>query len=168
MKGTTNFLCLLLIGLTAAMGYYSFQTEMHAQRWTKQASALQRVEILNATIAKSHDLNQDMHEAIRMLVAENGLLCERDAKMTQVVAEFEAENRALKNSLAEAVDNLEDQRNQINNLIRENNNLKWKVSTLEEAIERIPEPKSEGIMKSARDVVYAIDVVTTVVPMLMR
>jgi Asp-tRNA(Asn)/Glu-tRNA(Gln) amidotransferase C subunit len=73
----------------------------------------------------------DLLDVVKSLSHENTILCERDAKTFQVVAEFEDENRRLKCSLSDAVTKLKDQQTEINSLIDLNTDLGRKVKALE-------------------------------------
>ena len=81
-----------------------------------------------------------------MLVVENGILCERELKMTQAFSQLEEENRALKISLSESVKNLNEQSETINELIEENEKLKWRVGLLERQVDVL-----EKALKQASD-----------------
>ena len=83
-------------------------------------------------------------DVVKSLSHENTLLCERDAKTLQVVAEFEDENRRLKCSLSDAVTRLEDQQTEINSLIDQNSDLRYKVEVLEKALDA-PHPAVKSL-----------------------
>lgn len=144
MRNLLVFICFLLIGISATLAVFVYDTERHADRWNERITSLARVEQLNADVSRSQYYSGQLMEAAKSLALENGLLCERDAKMVQVVSEFEIENRALKESLAEAVGMLEEQSDQIDALLDENAELEYKneslrnqVETLESAIDKL-------------------------------
>jgi myo-inositol-1-phosphate synthase len=90
--------------------------------------------------------NTQFLKTVNSITAENRLLCEREAKMLEVVAEFEVQSRALATSLSEAVEKLQSQEVIINELIDENTRYMIQVKQLEnelaeamEAIERAKE-----------------------------
>ncbi|MHC4121285.1 MAG: hypothetical protein ACYSWO_27740 [Planctomycetota bacterium] len=136
MRGLYGIICLLLIGICAGTTYVAIDTETRATRWEKNVESA-----------------ENAYEVAR-LVNENGLLCERDAKNTEVVAAFDDENRRLKTSLVEACDRLEEQQEEIDDLVDENEQLSYQVDVLERAVENL---------ESAIEAIEAADVGDTAV-----
>ena len=175
MRGLLGFVCLLLVGMCAAMAHFTVQTEMHATRWSQRVNSLEHVEALNRDLLMAQEYSQLALEATKMLALENGLLCEREQKVSQAYGILEAENRALKASLAEAVGRLENQVEQINELIEENESLTWRCETLERALKAIEDQKkAEAIKEAGKSVVDSLmelresaDIILTIVPLLL-
>lgn len=134
MKGMTGFICFSLIGICAGLAYEAANPHIQATMWERRVERLEKVEKLNNDLLYAQAYARDCFEAVRMLAVENGLLCEREAKMVQAMTIREEENRALKASLSEAVERLQEQTKQINELMEANSKLKWQVKTLEEAL----------------------------------
>ena len=145
MKQRTPYflLCLLLLALVVTTACLSLQTEMHAERWTNRVTSLGEVEQLNRELLQAFQYTQCSLDATRMLANENGILCEREAKVTLVLAGLEEENLTLKNSLNEAVGKLELQLSQINVLMDINDRLRYKIDCLETALEAIEDAEEE-------------------------
>lgn len=175
MRGLTGFACLLLLGICAGLAHFTVQTEMHAARWAARASQLEHVEELNRDLLQAQEYSQLALEATKMLALENGLLCEREAKVAQAYSIIEAENRSLKASLAESVERLEDQIEQINSLIQENEQLTWRNQTLERALKAIEAEKKAAAVKEASKTVIdnltelgmAAETILTIIPLLL-
>lgn len=174
MRGLLGFVCLLLIGLCVGLTFLVADTETRADRWNERITALHRVEQLNRDLLLAQEYSSGCIEATRMLAIENGLLCEREAKMVQVVSEFETENRSLKNSLSEAVERLEDQVAQINKLMEENGRLNWRVETLEKALDAVSAKDKQELTKEVGNTIIdnltelcrAANMAITIVPLL--
>lgn len=174
MKGLLGFACLLLLGICAGLAHFTVQTEMHAERWAQRAAAIEHVESLNQDLLLAQEYSQTALEATKMLALENGLLCEREAKVSEAYSIIEQENRSLKASLSESVERLEDQIKQINSLMEENGTLKWKVSTLERALKAVEDQKKEDAIKEASKNVVgnlmelksSADIILTILPLL--
>jgi len=149
MRGLLGFICLLLVGCVAGLALYVGDNEVHYRR----ATQLQRIEALNLQVRAAQEYSQWTVEATKMLAVENGLLVEREQKLTLAYAMIEEENRALKRSLAEAVDTLEEQVEQINELIDSNESLSWQVEVLQSAIDSMSANKKEEIIKDVGDTV---------------
>lgn len=177
MKGFLTFICLLLVGCCVGIGMMAADTEMHAARWSRHIESAQFMEDVNEDIAQAHIYSERCLEAVRMLANENGLLCERESKLTIVVAQMEEENRALKASLSDAVGRLENQNKQINELIDQNQRLIWQIQQLERTLELIenrqpptPDTVPPEIAALIQDVVLVSDVAsiaTTVLRILL-
>jgi len=175
MRGLLGFICLLLIGLCVGLISIVGQTEMNAERWNRRVNAIEHVQELNRQVLQALDYSYISMEATKMLAVENGLLVERERKVVQAYSIIEEENRSLKNSLDEAVDRLEEQVEQINELIDENESLTWRVDTLERALELIETGQKKEALKSATDnfldqLIELKDrarVITTIMPFLL-
>ena len=159
LKTSATLSIIMLLSVVAGGLYYIVDSEMMAERWEDKVKSVEYVENINSQILQANLYSSQLMEAVRMLAVENGLLCERDAKMAQVVAAFEEENRALKASLMESVDQMEDQIEEINDLVSDNETLKWKVRTLESALNKVEKSKQSSLDMS--DVFEIIDMVTT-------
>jgi len=102
-------------------------------QYSKQQVA--KVEATARLDEHAEQVENDLLDVVKSLSHENTLLCERDAKTLKVVAEFEEENRRLKCSLSDAVKRLEDQQTEINSLIDQADDLRYKVEVLEKALD---------------------------------
>ena len=149
MRSLLGFICLLLIGLTACMACMLARPELNGRRWEQRVVQANKMEKLNRDVRAAFQYSKTMNEAVRMLVVENGLLCERDLKLTQAYLQLEEENRSLKVSLSDAVKKLAEQSADINKLIEENEKLTWRsgllerqVNVLEKALEQAVEPQA--------------------------
>lgn len=175
MRGLLGFICLLLLGICAGLAHFTIQTETNAARWVARVNAIENVDRLNREVLQSLEYAQMALEATRSLALENGLLCEREAKVSAEYAVIEEENRALKASLTEAVQRLEAQVAQINELMRDNESMAFKIQTLERALKAIEDQKkidaakeaSADIVRSLNDLKDAASVLTVLVPLLL-
>lgn len=171
MRGLLGFICLLLVGVIAGMALYVGDNEIHYRR----ATQLQRIEELNLQVRAAQEYSQLAVEATRMLAVENGLLVEREQKITMAYTLIEEENRALKRSLAEAVDTLEEQVEQINELIESNESLSWQVEVLQKAMDAVSAQKKQEIIKDVGDTILddindlgnSLSFLTIIVPALL-
>jgi DNA repair ATPase RecN len=158
MRLLVVLLCALTIGLSAQLVYQDQQSAV----WTDRATRADAIYKLNLQIQQAHNYSRSLVDAVRTLATENGLLCEREAKATQVLVEFEQENRNLKRSLAEAAkatqvlvefeqenrnlkrslaeacNRLDKQQDEINDLIDERDVLMYKLMVLEKALSLLP------------------------------
>jgi uncharacterized coiled-coil DUF342 family protein len=138
MKGSLGLICILFTGLLIAMLaglFYIGDLELSLSRWRVELNYAQRPEQGPSEFSQMKKHSDDLLEAVQTLANENGLMCKRDAAMVKTVAEFEEENRNLKNALKEACHNLQEQEDRINTLIEENNRLSYKINALEAAME---------------------------------
>ncbi|MHC4369370.1 MAG: hypothetical protein ACYSW8_17305 [Planctomycetota bacterium] len=154
MRGLYGIICLLLIGICAGTTYVAIDTETRATRWEKNVESAENAYEVARLVRSAQQYSLQLVEATRMLANENGLLCERDAKNTEVVAAFDDENRRLKTSLVEACDRLEEQQEEIDDLVDENEQLSYQVDVLERAVENL---------ESAIEAIEAADVGDTAV-----
>jgi hypothetical protein len=136
------FACLLLVALNIGTWGCLINNEASVQRWQRRVATVDMLIEWNEEVIRANDYAQNCYESVRMLATENGLLCERDAATTKVVATFEEENLKLKSSLDDAVGRLQEQETTINELIEENENLKWKINVIETS--RNPLSRSVG------------------------
>ncbi|MHC4302549.1 MAG: hypothetical protein ACYS7Y_35260 [Planctomycetota bacterium] len=131
MRGLYAFICFLLIGICAGTSYYAVNTEAQAERWLRRTASYENVRQLNLEILRANEYSELLMSSVRMLANENGILCERDAASMLVVSEYEGENRRLALALDEACDRLQSQQEEIDDLIDENDDLRWRLETLE-------------------------------------
>lgn len=154
MKSLLGFLCVILAGLLIGSVIYIGDTQVHVNRWKAEVQTAANYREMAREFLVMKDYTTRLVEAVRMQASENGILCEREAKMVQVVSEFEAENRRLKESLKEAVERLQEQEEQINDLMDTNERYSYQIHSLErqveslekalEAVEKVePEKKDE-------------------------
>jgi regulator of replication initiation timing len=163
MKGLMGFVCLLLIGICTGMGYLTMQTEMHADRWNERVTSLEHVEALNMDLVRAMEYSDLSMATTATLAGEISTMCQRDAKMVEVVAAFEEENRALKNSLSESVNRLEDQLEQINDLFDENDNLYWEIGVMQDTVVLMLNEK-EALQRHIDTLERALDKFTALFP----
>ena len=130
------YMALLLVATTYIVGRaFSKQQAVKAETITCLDERAEQVERCNL----------DLLNVIKSLSHENTLMCERDEKTFQVVREFEEENIRLKCSLADAVKKLTDQQEEINSLIDQNYDLKYKVGVLEKDLDAVNTPSPPHI-----------------------
>lgn len=135
MRALMGFICFVLVGICVGTTYNAMDVESRAARWQEYAESNAFLEEQNEKLLEANMYSQRLMEAVRMLANENGLLCEREAKMVQIVAEFEEENRRLKCSLNEAVERLQEQQDEMNKLYETIERLRYKVEVLEKVLE---------------------------------
>jgi chromosome segregation ATPase len=163
MRSLMAFVCFLLIGVCVGTSYIAIDTETRAVRWKQNIESVEYIQDLNCQILQAHDYSERLLEAVRMLANENGILCERDAAMVKVVAEYEEENTRLKSSLKEAVTTMQSQQQELNALYEQVERLKYKVQVLEKALENVDfDP-----VKAATQVLSAADAATTFIRILL-
>ena len=162
MKGTMGFICFALIGICVGTTYIAVDVETRAARWQAYHESNQFLEKQNEKLLEANMYSQRLMEAVRMLANENGLLCEREAKMVQIVAEFEEENRRLKASLNEAVDMLQEQQDEMNRLHETIERLRYKVKVLENALE-----SKKGSIDKTTDVIKCITTTGALISILL-
>ena len=161
MKALTGFICFVLVGICVGTTYHAMDVESRAAKWQEYVESNQFIESMNNDILEANMYSQRLVEAVRMLANENGLLCEREARMVQIVAEFEEENRRLKAALNEAVDMLQEQQDEMNALYETIDRLQYKVKVLEKALE------GESNLNKARNVLEAINTTKVVLSVLL-
>lgn len=137
MKSLLGFLCVILAGLLIGSVIYIGDTQVHVNRWKAEVQTAANYREMAREFLVMKDYTTRLVEAVRMQASENGILCEREAKMVQVVSEFEAENRRLKESLKEAVERLQEQEEQINDLMDSNERYSYQVRSLERQVESL-------------------------------
>jgi hypothetical protein len=152
MRLLVVLLCALTIGLSAQLVYQDQQSAV----WTDRATRAEAIYKLNLQIRQAQNYSRSLVDAVRTLATENGLLCEREAKATQVLVEFEQENRNLKRSLAEACNRLDKQQDEINDLIDERDILIYKLRVLEKVVE----------LKKSADMSKAVNAAAAIVTLL--
>jgi chromosome segregation ATPase len=133
MKRSEGFICIVCFGVFL-VAIVSIVGEQHSKQ---QVAKVEAIADLGDRAEQAEKYSLDLLDVIKSLSYENTLLCERDAKTLQVVAEFEDENRRLKCSLSDAVTRLEDQQTEINSLIDQTDDLRYKVEVLEKALDNI-------------------------------
>jgi len=159
----------LLLGCVAGFTYNTLNIETQVRRWKSHVESAEALSNLNSKILDAHMFSKEVMEAVRMLANENGILCERELKMTQYVANVEEENERLKNALKEAVITLEGQRVEINQLHDELSKAYFRLEVLEKALKLSPteaNPAKQEIQK-VFDAVEAIDAILTIIPILL-
>jgi vacuolar-type H+-ATPase subunit I/STV1 len=137
MKNLLVVICFLLLGLTAGSVHFAMQTEMHAARWERRVQSVSTVERLNMQVARSREYSESCFELAKTLTKEYSRITDQQQSLYNTICEYDEENRSLKASLSESVKRLEAQEEQISDLIQENNNLIWKIETLEAALDRL-------------------------------
>lgn len=136
MKKTLYGFCVVaLVAMNVVMAIGVANTEVCASRWADRVTSFQATRELNQELLLAHEYSENLIESVRMLALENGILCERDKAATEIVVQYEEDNRRLRMSLAEACKRLEEQVVQINELTDEVEGLRWQVKTLEKALD---------------------------------
>ena len=130
-------LLLLIVGASTAMFAQLAKTELYVKTWEDRVEAVEYQEQQVSATLMSQQYCQRLLEAIKMLAVENGLLCEREAKLTQYVAIMEEENTKLKAALSESVDRLETAITETENLYETIDNLKYRIQCLEKALNAV-------------------------------
>lgn len=165
---------LLLLGMVAGLGYNAINIETRAMIWEARIESAEEVEDVNMEILKAHEYSDRCLEAVRMLANENGILCEREVKMVKYLQGVEEENARLKVSLKEAVSRLQEQIEEINNLHQNVFMLEYKVKTLEQALNALPDtepPMTYGTkhisIYEVLEIVNGVTGVITILPILL-
>jgi len=143
MKTFLTLVVLIQLAFLSSAGYYIYETDCGAERWRANVTESEQILSLANEIEHAQAYSYRCFDAVCMLANENGILCERDVKMTQVVAEFEEENRRLKESLDQACEHMSTQEDTINDLIEETEKLQYKIETLERALNAIQSLEEE-------------------------
>lgn len=174
MKKFLVFVVVLLAGVNAGLIYEIFGTEYRAITWERRVNSAEVLEEQKCDALRSIEYGQDCLGVARMLATENGLLCERDAKLTLYVAGVEEENMRLKAVVADGVDRMESMLQENNQLHEELDRTYYRIQCLEKALEFMPTPATEEDLDDIKDDVLeifetaktVIDVVT-VLPFLL-
>jgi uncharacterized coiled-coil DUF342 family protein len=139
-----GLLVVFLLGFTIAMSAQVVKTEVYVRLWENRVESLEHHEELAANIQFAQQYGQEVLAVARQLATENGLMAERDHKMTLYVAALEEESNRQKASLCEAVEKIQSLMKENNELHDEVFNLSYKVRCLEQALEAVSEPKAEA------------------------
>ena len=137
MKTVRTLLVMFLLGFTISLTFQVAKSERYADVWRDRVASLEQREADIETIENAQEYGGRAVEAVRMLAVENGLLCERDAKLTLYVAAMEEENAKLKASVSESVERMQARLEENNELHQEINNLSYKIRCLEQALEAV-------------------------------
>jgi len=143
MKKFDGFIIIVCFGLLLV----TFAWTVDEQHSKQQVDKVEAVNHLDARAEQAEKYSLDLLDVVKSLSHENTILCERDAKTFQVVAEFEDENRRLKGSLSDAVTRLKDQQTEINSLIDQNTDLGHKVAEFEYENRRLKGSLSDAVTK---------------------
>lgn len=158
MKSLLGFTCVVLIVICAVLTSFVLETERHAARWSERTESVEVAERYNNKLLESARYSEKLMESVQVLASENMMLCERDAKMAQVVSQYKEENRRLKQSLTEAVNRLRKQNTEMNELHEHIDRLMYKIQVLEKAL--------NDTACEENKVYHTVDVITTVVSIL--
>ena len=142
MKKFDVVIGILCLGLLFTTFIYVVD-EHYSKQQVKKVEAMH----LDDRLEQVEKYSLNLLDVVKSLSHENTLLCERDAKTFQVVAEFEDENRRLKCSLSDAVTRLKDQQTEINSLIDQNTDLGHKVAEFEYENRRLKGSLSDAVTK---------------------
>ena len=169
LKFVAVFVATFLVTTGTLMVYRS---EMAFINWQERVESVEQVEQVNMQILRAQEYNREVMSAVAMLATENGLLCEREQKTTLYVAGLDEENAKLKAALAESVENLEMQIEELNLLHNEVSRLRYKVQTLEAALELAtptpaPEQSVNDVKNDLLDILELADTVLTILPILL-
>jgi len=145
---TLGFLFLAFSAL--ALSVQVMKTEAYVQLWETRVASVEQREKDVATMLECQDYSNRVVEAVRMLAVENGLLCERDAKMQKYVLAMEEENAKLKAALDQSVEKMSELLEENSELMSEVQNLKWQISILEDTVETLKDrgPTLDDIKES--------------------
>jgi chromosome segregation ATPase len=143
MKKSAGSIGIVVLGLFI-VGFIYFMDIQYSKQQVEKAEAIADLDD-RAEQAEKYSL--DLLDVVKSLSHENTILCERDAKTFQVVAEFEGENRRLKGSLSDAVTKLKDQQTEINSLIDQNTDLRHKAAEFEYENRRLKGSLSDAVTK---------------------
>jgi len=135
MKRFHLFVTVLLLTIVACLSALLAHQEVYVAMWESNVQCAQTYAEHNRKLAIAQEYSFEAVAAARMLATENGILCERDAKMSEMISGFDEENMRLRASLAEAVDKMEAQRLEFEALLDEASHLRYKVAVLERALE---------------------------------
>jgi chromosome segregation ATPase len=138
-----NAIVLMCLVILFVAFVYIVDTQYSKQQAAKEEATTH----LDARAEQAEENYINLFDVVKSLSHENTLLCERDAKTFQVVAEFEDENRRLKGSLSDAVTKLKDQETEINSLIDQNIDLGHKVAEFEYENHRLKGSLSDAMTK---------------------
>jgi hypothetical protein len=170
MLAFTGLVLGVLIGLTTQ----AVKTEVYVQLWQRRVAGLEQVQDQLHNTAVAQEYGTRAVEAIRMMAIENGLLCERDAKMQKYVLTMEEENTKLKAALNESVDKMVELIEENSDLHEEINYLSYKVECLEKALDATsppaPEPtdpRDNNPFITFLDTISVINAVTRILPILL-
>jgi chromosome segregation ATPase len=136
----------ITICLGALLVYFGVYT-MDVQHSKQLVEKVEAIEHLDDRAEQAEKYSLDLLDVVKSLSHENTILCERDAKTFQVVAEFEDENRRLKGSLSDAVLRLKDQETEINSLIDQNTDLEYEAAEFEGENCRLKGSLSDAVTK---------------------
>lgn len=144
------FIC-FLIGFSVIVTIQMCKTEHYVRVWQNRVASLEQREADIGYIETAQDYGRLAVESCRMLALENGLLCEREAKMTSVVAALQEENTKLKGAIAESVENMQAMLDENNDLHREINRLNFHVEVLENSLE-----KTQAALEAATEAIEVL------------
>lgn len=163
MKRFQLVIVTLLIGCVAGLAYRAVKIETEVARWRLNVKSAEALAAINERVLDAHIFSRDITEACRMLANENGILCEREVKMTKYVTAVEDENTRLKGALKEAVVKLEDQRDEINQLHNELEKAYSRMDVLERALGIRPH-EADDVKNELLDI---FDTVVNLIPILL-
>jgi|GEM_PF-3064017 len=162
MKKVLILIAVLLSVMNAGLFYVCFHNDFRAKVWSDRVKASGQMQQYQRDSLKAIEFGHTCLAACRSLATENGLLCERDAKMTKYVAAMEEENARLKAVVAESVDRIEAELEQNNDLHDEISNLKYKIQCLEDALKAVNEKeKPEDWGEILNDIINTVKVART-------
>ena len=160
----------LFIGFTVSLTYQTVKTERYVHMWQTRVASLEHQEAQQLRVEYAQEYTRDLFDAARTIANENGLLCERDHKMTLYVAALQEENAKLKASLCESVEHLEVVLAENGELHQEISNLSYRIQYLEEALKYKPKPDEgddlDEIRNDVLDILKAVQVIDEVVSVL--
>jgi len=158
MKALMGFMCVVLTVICVALTFYVSDMESHAKRWQRRVKSVQHIEKINGDLLEANMYSQKLMCTIKIMAEENAAMCKREAKMTQIVNQYKEENRRLKQSLTEAVNNLREQQQELNQLHEQLERLQYQVKVLEKALENKVK-KVYNVMKTTKSVTDVLSVI---------
>ena len=124
----------LVLGIAGSMVY---QTDTVLDRVLKAENALQIERDQAVQVAEAQAYATPLVQSVQLLSEENASLMAREQAAAKVVAGLQQESKLLKTSLKEAVEKIKEMSVGNNDLMREIEQLQYKVDALEAALKAI-------------------------------
>lgn len=132
---TITVLALTAICLAGFVAYDEYNNEVRLARMEKTEHALRLESSAIKAAMLALETNKPLVAAVRNLTQENSALIGREQAAAATVDGYLTENKKLKESLREAVENLQMLTDQNNDLQGDIEQLEFKIATLEKALD---------------------------------